>query len=670
MFSRFKLLLALLVFWLIPVAGYFMYHFFDTNIVVSAYQKNQALNRAYAKIISLEALKNPRFRNVLTEEKETKQLQVPRRSSPILIDGYADDWFDYNEVASKTSSSNKDRMKIVEDEHYLYGIFEIYDDDIRYKQDHYSVVNVDGITLDLGFGEWLLQAIAPGVVRASNSSSKDQLGHAIYAVWQEHKDGYNVEFRVAKQYVGTKISAFRFDVSEQSIAQKLRPRITSFTDFDSLELVREFARVEILSSQLFQLDKQYEYSLDVYNEAGLRRYSEGGFEKTERNFLGLFPEFVRTSNLTKSQIQALSRVTAESLQQKNQSNLVQSAVRFSITGSILQQNLAKGSVDKPFYLVMSSSILKPRFQLKLAFYFAFLVFVIVWLAALFVLLSMRNKTAERISVIQNSLEKAYDLDSDQLELDTDELEQNDVLGELGSSLYYYNQQQLERRDHQQQLYARLNHELRTPIAIVRSSLDNMELNSDDNKMLHVNAINGIERLSGTLSRLGEANRLEESIKSAQLNALELNALLNDLVESYRLNWNQHTFELKLPEKRFEIRANKELIAQMLDKIVSNAIDFCDAKKPIVIKLQKVDRILELSVQNSGPTISKERMKNLFSMMSSSREGGVSGHLGLGLYMARLIIMKLKGRVFVKNLESNDGVAFIFHWKRNNYTEID
>lgn len=669
MFSRFKLLFALLVFWLLPVAGYFLYEFLGERIIHSAYQNNKNLNQAYLKIIKQEVSSNPTFRSVLTEQNKTKQLQVPSRSSPILIDGYADDWFDYTEVVSKTSSSNKDRMKIVEDEHYLYGIFEIYDDDIRYKMDHYSVVNADGIKLDLGFGEWLLQAIAPGVVRASNPSAEGRLDNAIYAVWQEHQNGYNLEFRVAKQYVGLKISAIRFDVSKESIEQKLRPNITSFTDFDSFELVRNLARIELLSPQLFKSDTQYEYSLSVYNEAGQLRYSEGGFEKKQRDFLGFFNESVRLPNLTKSQIEALLQKTVEPLQQKAQPNLVQSAIKFSMTGSMLSKSSVKQSSGKVFYVVMSSSALKPRFELKLMFHFAFFVFILLWLVTFFIFLSMRKKAADRVAVIQHSLEKAYELDSEQLELDGDELEQNDVLGELGSSLYYYNEQQLERRDHQQQLYARLNHELRTPIAIVRSSLDNMELNSDDNKMLHINAINGIERLSGTLSRLGEANRLEESIKSAQLNDLELNSLLSDLVESYRLNWSQHTFELKLPQARFEVRANKELVAQMLDKIVSNAVDFCDPEKPIIICLQKVDSILELSIQNSGPTISKDRIKNLFSMMSSSREGGASGHLGLGLYMARLIIMKFKGRVFVKNLDTNDGVVFIFHWKRNNYTEM-
>lgn len=656
MFSRFKLLFSLLLLWLIPVAGYFLYHFLDAKIIHSAYQESLMSSQAYSKIVSLESASNPAFRNLLIEQKSSKQLQVPKRTRPILIDGYADDWFDYVEVTSKTAATNKDRMKIIEDDHYLYGIFEIYDDDIRYKMDHYSVVNADGVKLDLGFGEWLFQAIAPGVVQP-NINGATQLDNAIYAVWQEHQNGYNLEFRVAKKYVGLNLSAIRFDVSEKSIAQKLRPNITSFTDFDSFELVREFSQLGLLSLQESNTDERYEYQVGIYNEVGQLRYSEGGFKYQEQNFLGFFQERLNDYSLTKSQIEALVERNDKLLIQSKKSNLIQSAAKITeVAGS-------------PLYLVTRSSVLKSRFELKLIFYTAFFVFCLLWLIALLSLFSLRRKAANRVIAIQNSLEKAYELDSDHLELDSDELKQSDVLGDLGTSLYYFNEQQLERRDHQQQLYARLNHELRTPIAIVRSSLDNMELNSDDNKMLHINAINGIERLSGTLSRLGEANRLEASIKSAKLSSLELNSLLAELVDSYRLNWDKHSFKLKLPEERFNIRANKELVAQMLDKIISNAVDFCEINKPIVICLKKVDGDLELSIQNSGPTIPQERLKTLFSMMNSSREGGSSGHLGLGLYMARLIIMKLKGRVFVKNLDTNNGVVFIFSWKRNNYTEI-
>lgn len=103
----------------------------------------------------------------------------------------------------------------------------------------------------------------------------------------------------------------------------------------------------------------------------------------------------------------------------------------------------------------------------------------------------------------------------------------------------------------------------------------------------------------------------------------------------------------------------DLMAQMLDKLVSNAIDFHSADTPIVLKLDTDGRQVTLLVSNSGPVLPDEMQGNLFeSMVSIRTQKGEQPHLGLGLYIVRLIVEFHQGRVTARNRDDNSGVEFL------------
>lgn len=80
----------------------------------------------------------------------------------------------------------------------------------------------------------------------------------------------------------------------------------------------------------------------------------------------------------------------------------------------------------------------------------------------------------------------------------------------------------------------------------------------------------------------------------------------------------------------------ELMAQMLDKIIVNTVDFAYPDTSIDIAL---DAKGQLSISNVGPVIAEEMQDELFNSMVSIRgeeSGDKEPHLGLGLYLAKLI----------------------------------
>jgi two-component system sensor histidine kinase ChvG len=210
--------------------------------------------------------------------------------------------------------------------------------------------------------------------------------------------------------------------------------------------------------------------------------------------------------------------------------------------------------------------------------------------------------------------------------------------------------------------SRLSHELRTPIAVVRSSLENLKLSPADARVYIERAEEGLARLSTILTRMSEATRLEQGLASVEREPFDLAAVVAGCVEGYRLAYTGQRFELGLPAVKTIVRGSPDLAAQLLDKLVANAVDFCRESEPIQVSLAVVDGAARLGVANPGPALPEAMRGKLFDSMVSVRgerlRDGKSGepHLGLGLYVARLIAEFHGGAINAENLASGSGVA--------------
>lgn len=100
----------------------------------------------------------------------------------------------------------------------------------------------------------------------------------------------------------------------------------------------------------------------------------------------------------------------------------------------------------------------------------------------------------------------------------------------------------------------------------------------------------------------------------------------------------------------------ELVAQMLDKLVDNAVDFSPPEGWIRIGLEQRSDGCLLKVANQGPGLPEEIRTNLFDSLVSLRRNGKADepHLGLGLYIVRLIAQGHGGSVSAMDL--GDGVT--------------
>ena len=219
----------------------------------------------------------------------------------------------------------------------------------------------------------------------------------------------------------------------------------------------------------------------------------------------------------------------------------------------------------------------------------------------------------------------------------------DEVGDLARAVGAMAGRQREQTAYLEQVGRRLSHEMRTPVGVVRSSLDNLRLAAvpDGARVYLDRADEGLKRLSLILSRTSEATRLEQTLAGTEREVYDLVPVVRGSVEGYRASNPGREIALRVPDEPLPAVGAPDLLAQLLDKLVENALGFARPDSAIEVDLWRHGRAGALSVRNEGPRLPSEMSGRLFESMVSVRPDGASEarsapHLGLGLYIVRLI----------------------------------
>ncbi|MGB0513497.1 MAG: ATP-binding protein, partial [Wenzhouxiangellaceae bacterium] len=219
---------------------------------------------------------------------------------------------------------------------------------------------------------------------------------------------------------------------------------------------------------------------------------------------------------------------------------------------------------------------------------------------------------------------------------------------------------LERLRGQQQylrtLADKLAHELRTPLSMIGSSLDNLEAHLSEQAPHDSNAVSawlarasqGQRRLRRILQAMSEASRLEEALIDEPFERFDLAAMVVEYIDGMDAARGPQTpprIVLDSPNGAVPLQGSPDLIAQLLDKLLDNALGFTPEDGEIRVRVRRGESGPVLDVENDGPSIDPAEAADLFEPLISHRRGaGETPHLGLGLFIARLIMQRHGGRI--------------------------
>ena len=257
----------------------------------------------------------------------------------------------------------------------------------------------------------------------------------------------------------------------------------------------------------------------------------------------------------------------------------------------------------------------------------------------------------------------------------------DELGELSRNYSTLLHRIDEYTQYLQTLASKLSHEMRTPIAVIKSSLDNLdhelEAPSHDALSPHVKQYSqraraGAEQLSQILSAMSSAKRIEEAISQAEQESIQLSDLLHQLCQAYDDSYAEHQIVWcnQLSDAEPAFMCSPELLVQMLDKLVDNACDFAPHHTDIHISLAQTEtmpepsrptkgntknnrKAMRIRVTNPGPELTQDMAQHIFdplvSLRQTEQDQDQQIHLGLGLQIVRLIVEFHQGQVRALNL---------------------
>ena len=220
------------------------------------------------------------------------------------------------------------------------------------------------------------------------------------------------------------------------------------------------------------------------------------------------------------------------------------------------------------------------------------------------------------------------------------------------------------------MIALLSHDIRNPLTAVSGYISLLlkrsdSLSEEDKKRFVLMAKRELDRMTRMLNNLIDLVKLETGGLKINITDLNLTEMVRYYVETYRFISTMHEFKAELPQKEIWVKADKEVLQQVLDNLLSNAVKYSPSGGTITIGAEVNEEKGEVTVyvKDQGLGIPEDQLKNLFkkySRIKTENRKGIRG-TGLGLYITKKLIEQLGGTIWVKSKEGK-GSTFFFTLK--------
>ena len=620
-----------------------------------------------------------------TQDSAENSLFIQKLQTPIQLDGYTDDWLDYlawSKVYQEESSELSYKLILGQIENDLQILLQAQDPHVTYlKPDSDAILNSDHVELVIADEysvkrRYYFATSAPGRFNPFQIDTVidewfEEKEHVRYitnisAEWQQTESGYNLEISMPLYLVNERLG-FVVRSIEGSGDVSVETSVGTAGAYTSImpgRLLKPSSDIENVISRLDARDGRRVWVLD----SGAQVLSTLG--KLQKDFsdqpLNIFYSFIlpMAPKNFKDDLAGASRLEGDEIMLALQGS-VTSRWRASPDGkAIIVSAAAPIWIDDEVRGVVvveettNSILMLQRNALVSLFNKTLLVFFIITLT----LLIYATRLSLRLRRLSLDANEAIDEHGRVVGKITGS-RASDEIGDLSRSYAAMLDRLKEYNNYLESLASKLSHELRTPMAVVQSSLDNLESHiAEDESEYLVRAQEGIKRLNVLVLRLSEAARLEQALQTADLESVDLTDLISRCGEGYQLVYPDSNFKVTTPSFKIEKKLSADLFTQMLDKLISNAVDFSLPGKPIEIILQD-NKTTEISIINYGSVLPDKMKAQLFnSMVSFRQKKDEQPHLGLGLHIARLIAEFHDAEITANNLPQNDGVVFKISFK--------
>lgn len=664
---KLKANLLAILFIIIPVIAY--QYWLEAKQFILTGQSQAQLMMAQ----SLASLMSAREDLITQVEPELSPFLVLPSSQSKKIDGDSVDWEDnmvFQEfaqdhlmgvVANYSPEDLSFRLASVETPAYMYLMIQVKDDVRVYRDRDYLRLDAsDHIRMEFvnPSGElehYILTAYESGVMSAYPADEQWKYSveglpdERVFAAIQPTTTGYQVELRFPKNYLDDshRMSLTVVDVDQSDRLDRMM--VGTYPKGESKELNRIVLRSPQIESLLSQIDNDYGkvWVVDALGrlraESGQLKLSAGELSQTV--FQG--QSSIR-DRILKEALQGQSGFENNTHLESETSLIWASApivnVRNEVIGAVV--------IEQDEQAILSTQKEKMNWVL-----WSLVAIVLVLYAVLF---AFSRILVGRIAQFQSSLTQVIDAEGrliqPQLVVDS----QKDELGELTQTTHQLLMRLQGYTSYLERLPRVLRHELHNPLNVINTALFNLEETrpelSEDKYLASVHR--GLERLDDIVRSFTQASSLDEALAQEHLEPFDWVALIQGYVRHRGDQRDDVNLRFYTDLQELQLLGNDFRIEQMLDKLVDNAMSFANSGTDIVITLSATEKV-ELVVSNTGPLLEDSVKDKLFDPMVSVRaQSSDELHLGVGLFIARKIVLAHQGSIEILNRRDEQGVMVV------------
>jgi two-component system sensor histidine kinase ChvG len=243
---------------------------------------------------------------------------------------------------------------------------------------------------------------------------------------------------------------------------------------------------------------------------------------------------------------------------------------------------------------------------------------------------------------------------------------SDEIGLLARAVSDMSQSLRHRIDNIEAFAADVTHELKNPLASLRSAVDGLDRVEDPELREKLKKIvrEDVRRLDRLISDISEAARTDAELARARFERVDLGALIEQIVHSWETRRETGDARLAFARPRKDTAAvmgKPDRLARAINAIIDNAVSFSPPGGLVEIAVARVGDEVRIRIDDEGPGVPPEAREAIFNRFHSVRPEGENfgRHSGLGLAIAQAIVNGHDGEIDVHDRDdAPSGARFI------------
>ena len=232
---------------------------------------------------------------------------------------------------------------------------------------------------------------------------------------------------------------------------------------------------------------------------------------------------------------------------------------------------------------------------------------------------------------------------------------SDEIGLLARAVSDMSQSLRQRIDNIEAFAADVTHELKNPLASLRSAVDGLDRVEDPalRKRLMGIARDDVGRLDRLINDIGEAARTDAELARALFEPIDLGPLIEQLLSSWESRREKGDARIAFARPRKDtavVMGKPDRLVRAINAIIDNAISFSPSGGLVEIAAARVGDDVRIRIDDEGPGVPAAAREAIFGRFHSDRPGeeNFGRHSGLGLAIAQAIVKGHDGDIEVQD----------------------